>query len=112
MAIRVPARRINEIVQEERGITADTALRLGRFFDVSPQFWLNLLATYDLKTTEREKGEEIASDVKPLAELEDPDLLGAGLSVDRPLLFHLLEGVRGAEHLDTNLRGEGRGLMA
>jgi addiction module HigA family antidote len=46
--ISVPARRINEIVLGKRAITADTALRLGRYFGISPQFWLNLQAHYDL----------------------------------------------------------------
>lgn len=48
--ISVPARRINEIVHGERAITVDTALRLGRYFGVSPAFWLNLQARYDLET--------------------------------------------------------------
>ena len=46
--INVPARRINEIVQGKRAITANTALRLGRYFGMSPQFWMNLQAHYDL----------------------------------------------------------------
>ena len=46
--ISVPPRRINEIVHGKRSITADTALRLGRFFNMSPQFWLNLQTRYDL----------------------------------------------------------------
>ena len=54
LAIRVPARRINEIVHGKRRITADTALRLARFFDMSPQFWLGLQMDYDL---------DVASDV-------------------------------------------------
>ncbi|MEK7102648.1 MAG: HigA family addiction module antitoxin [Patescibacteria group bacterium] len=49
--IAVSPRRINEIVNGERAITADTALRLGRYFGVSPQFWLNLQSHYDLETT-------------------------------------------------------------
>ncbi len=48
----VPARRINEIVHGKRSITADTALRLGRFFDMSAQFWLNLQTRYDLEVAE------------------------------------------------------------
>ena len=48
----VPPRRINEIVHGKRAITADTALRLGRFFDMSPHFWLNLQTRYDLEVTE------------------------------------------------------------
>ncbi len=50
--ISVPPRRINEIVHGKRAITADTALRLGRFFSMSPQFWLNLQTRYDLEVTE------------------------------------------------------------
>jgi addiction module HigA family antidote len=50
--ISVPPRRINEIVHRKRSITADTALRLGRFFGMSPQFWLNLQTRHDLEVTE------------------------------------------------------------
>jgi addiction module HigA family antidote len=50
--ISVPPRRINEIVHGKRGVTADTALRLGRFFGMSPQFWLNLQTRHDLEVTE------------------------------------------------------------
>jgi addiction module HigA family antidote len=50
--ISVAPRRINEIIHGKRSITADTALRLGRFFGVSPQFWLNLQTRYDLEVTE------------------------------------------------------------
>lgn len=48
VAIGVPPRRINEIVHGKRGITADTALRLGRYFSIDPQFWLNLQSQYEL----------------------------------------------------------------
>jgi addiction module HigA family antidote len=54
--IGVPSRRINEIVHGERAITPDTALRLGKYFGVSAQFWLNLQARYDLQTAERSAG--------------------------------------------------------
>ncbi|AKM02115.1 MULTISPECIES: HigA family addiction module antitoxin [Burkholderia] len=50
LALNVPATRLHEIVKERRGITADTAYRLARYFDTSPEFWLNLQAAYDLKT--------------------------------------------------------------
>lgn len=50
--ISVPPRRINEIVHGKRSITADTALRLGRFFEVAPQFWLNLQNRFDLEIAE------------------------------------------------------------
>ena len=52
--ISVPPRRINEIVQKKRGISADTALRLGRYFNMSPEFWMNLQGHYDLES-ERDK---------------------------------------------------------
>lgn len=51
-AISAPPRRINEIVHGKRAVTADTALRLGRFFNMSPQFWLNLQTRYDLEVAE------------------------------------------------------------
>lgn len=51
-AISVPPRRINEIVHGKRSITADTALRLGRFFGIPAQFWLNIQSRYDLEVTE------------------------------------------------------------
>jgi addiction module HigA family antidote len=50
LALSVPATRLHEIVKERRGITADTAYRLSRYFDTTPEFWMNLQATYDLKT--------------------------------------------------------------
>ena len=52
LAIRVPARRINEIVQGKRRITADTALRLSKYFNMTPQFWLGLQMDYDLDLAE------------------------------------------------------------
>jgi len=62
--IRVPARRINEIVQGKRRITTDTALRLARYFDMSPQFWLGLQLDYDLDVAEDELGEQIEREVQ------------------------------------------------
>lgn len=53
VAIGVPPRRINEIVHGKRSITADTALRLGRYFGTSAQFWLNLQTSYDLRVERR-----------------------------------------------------------
>ena len=64
LATRVPARRINEIVQGKRRITADTALRLARFFGVSPQFWLGLQMDYDLDVAEDELAEQISREVQ------------------------------------------------
>ena len=63
MDISVPPRRINEIVHEHRSITADTALRLGRYFGISPQFWLNLQAHFDLEREEDRLGDRLAQEV-------------------------------------------------
>ncbi len=52
--LRIPVTRISEIVHERRGITADTALRLGRYFDMNAKFWLNLQMLYELEVAERE----------------------------------------------------------
>lgn len=57
--LKVPANRITEILNGQRAITGDTALRLGHFFDTSPQFWLNLQALYDLRLAEQKTGEAI-----------------------------------------------------
>jgi addiction module HigA family antidote len=64
-ALRVPASRINDIVRERRGVTADTALRLARYFGGDPQFWINLQASYDLKAAKRELGTIIEREVAP-----------------------------------------------
>jgi addiction module HigA family antidote len=61
VSIGVPPRRINEIVHGKRGITADTALRLGRFFGVEAQFWLNLQTRYELELAEDRAAEQIAA---------------------------------------------------
>ena len=65
--IGVPARRINEIVLGKRSITADTALRLGRFFGISPEFWLGLQAQYDLDVTAEALGERLDIEVRAYA---------------------------------------------
>ena len=62
--IGVPPRRINEIILQTRRITADTALRLARFFGTSPEFWLGLQAQYDLDVTSDELGERLEREVK------------------------------------------------
>lgn len=62
--IRVPARRINEIVQGKWRISPDTALRLARYFDKSPQFWLGLQMDYDLDVAEDELAEQIKREVQ------------------------------------------------
>ena len=65
LALNVPPRRINEIVLEKRGITADTALRLARFFGTSAEMWTGLQADYDLRLAPSEKQKQIERDVKP-----------------------------------------------
>jgi addiction module HigA family antidote len=62
--IGVPPRRINEIVLEKRRITADTALRLARYFGTSPQFWLGLQTDYDLDTAKESLGNRLEREVK------------------------------------------------
>jgi addiction module HigA family antidote len=64
-AIRVPATRVNDIVNGRRGVTADTALRLARYFGNSAEFWLNLQAAYDLRTAERDVAPKIEKEILP-----------------------------------------------
>ncbi len=66
-AMSVPQRRISEIVQGKRAITADTALRLGRFFGIEAQFWLNLQSRYDLLRATAELDERLDKEVTPHA---------------------------------------------
>ncbi len=69
--IRVPANRINAIINGRREITADTAIRLGRYFKTGPEFWLNLQSLYNLRTAAEVVAEELkyipVPDLKPLA---------------------------------------------
>ena len=69
-ALNVPPRRINEIVLEKRGITADTALRLARFFGTSAELWTGLQADCGLRLARHEKARVIERDVEPLAALQ------------------------------------------
>ena len=66
-SISVPARRINEIVHGKRAITADTALRLGMFFRMEEQFWLNLQTHYDLEVARIAAGDRLKAEVEPHA---------------------------------------------
>jgi addiction module HigA family antidote len=63
IALRIPANRLTEIVRGKRAITADTALRLGRYFKTSPELWLGLQADYDLRKARAETGDRIAREV-------------------------------------------------
>ena len=65
IAIGVPATRVGEIVNERRGITADTALRLGRYFHMTPEFWINLQSHYDLECAREAAEKTIRQSVKP-----------------------------------------------
>jgi len=67
IALRVPATRIGAIVKGQRSVTADTALRLARFFGTSAEFWMNLQAMHDLTKARIESGRAIAQDVRPRA---------------------------------------------
>ena len=65
--LKVPANRINDIVRDRREISADTALRLARYFGTTARFWLNAQAAYALSKAEAETGDKIASQVRPRA---------------------------------------------
>ena len=66
MDLRVPVTRIADIVNEKRGITADTALRFARYFKNSSTFWMNLQTRYDLEVAEDEISYKVERDVRPL----------------------------------------------
>ncbi len=69
-ALRVPPGRIVDILNAKRAISADTALRLGRFFGNAPQFWINLQAQYELALAQRETGQRIIAEVQTADALE------------------------------------------
>ncbi len=63
LALRVPSGRITDILNGKRGISAETALRLGRYFGNEPRFWVNLQCGYELAVAERDQGKRIVSEV-------------------------------------------------
>ncbi len=65
--LRVPANRLSQIVRGQRGITADTSLRLARYFGFAPEYWLNMQAHYDLEVVRRQSILKIEREVKPRA---------------------------------------------
>lgn len=65
-ALHVSAPTVNDIVRERRGVTADMAIRLGRYFDTTAQFWMNLQSDYSLAITLAANGEEIEHEIEPL----------------------------------------------
>jgi len=66
LALRVPATRIHEVVRQRRGVTSDTALRLARYFNTTPQFWLNLQTNFNLKQTSIQVGDIILREIQPM----------------------------------------------
>jgi len=64
-ALHVPVNRITGILNEQRAITADTSLRLARFFGTTPEFWLNLQTAYELRRTRLQVGERVEKEVQP-----------------------------------------------
>lgn len=66
-ALHVPTNRVTGILNEQRAVTADSALRLARFFGTTPELWLNLQSAYDLRRTRFESGEKISREVHPYA---------------------------------------------
>ena len=66
-ALRVPAPRVNDIVRERRGVTADTAMRLARYFGGDAQSWLNLQTIYDLRVAEKANAQKIEREITPAA---------------------------------------------
>jgi len=64
LALRVPANRITGILRGERGVTAETAVRLGRYLGTGAEFWMNLQAAYDISVIEAEMGREITKEVR------------------------------------------------
>ncbi|MDZ4735869.1 MAG: HigA family addiction module antitoxin [Rhodospirillaceae bacterium] len=67
LSLRVPSGRITDILNGKRGITAETALRLGRYFGNSPSFWMNLQSQYELAVVERDAGRRINAEVENAA---------------------------------------------
>lgn len=65
LALRVPATRINDIVNEKRGVTADTALRLSRYFGTTSRFWMNIQSSWELEVAEDQLSDAVAREVLP-----------------------------------------------
>lgn len=66
-AINVPRTRLNEIVRGRRSVTADTAMRLARYFGVGAQFWMNLQSHYELEVAEEAYGDRLGREIRPRA---------------------------------------------
>jgi addiction module HigA family antidote len=87
MALRVPVSRISEIVRERRGITGDTALRLARYFNMSPEFWMGIQTRFELDSATDTAGEAIEREIHPrpvrtLSQDEEPRAIaGSGAQI-------------------------------
>jgi antitoxin HigA-1 len=102
MDLRVPVTRIADIVNERRGITADTALRFARYFKNAPGFWMNLQTRYDLEVATDEIAGKVARDVRPLEAIEAREGRGGAVG------FKLVEGKGpGQNHRDAKTAFEG-----
>lgn len=77
--IGVPPNRVNQIINGKREISADTALRLGRYFGMEPEFWLNLQARHNLKIAALKTGERIKKEVKVLQQSESTPVVNLNL---------------------------------
>ncbi len=83
-ALKVPVNRITAILNGQRGITADTALRLARYFGSTPEFWLNLQSAYELRRARQAAGEKIVQEVKPRAAPAKVSGAGENQAPDQP----------------------------
>lgn len=79
LALRVPVTRISEIVRERRGITADTALRLARYFGTTPDFWMKMQMAYDLALASRESIARIEMEIFPAPRTKAGELKARGI---------------------------------
>jgi antitoxin HigA-1 len=70
--LHVPTNRVTQILNGQRGITADTALRLGQWFGTGPELWLNLQKSYELRLADQQTGDEIQKTIKPRLLSKDP----------------------------------------
>lgn len=66
-ALHVPTNRVTGILNQQRAVTADTALRLARYFGTTPEFWMNLQSAYELRRARSDRGEKISREVQPHA---------------------------------------------
>ena len=104
--ISVPPRRINEIVKGMRAVTADTAIRLARYFGVSESFWLNLQAQHDIETTKRKLGKGLEDQVQPRPAFYGPDVTFRGGKI-----YVQMEDGRRVSVTSKSKRAHGAALM-